>query len=92
MRTLKTTVIAALLVPAFAVSAFAFDHHEGDGQDAKMKAKKAEHMQMMKEKCAKSEDTKKCMADMKAAKMKKKMEKKKGKMEKKAKEHKADHE
>ncbi len=87
MRTLKTTVIAALLVPAFAVSAFAFDDHKGDGQDAKMKAKKAEHMQMMKEKCAKAEDMGKCMADMKA---KKKMKMKK-KMDKKAKEHKDDH-
>lgn len=82
MRTLKTSVIAALLVPAFAISAFAFDHHEGDGQDAKMKAKKAERMQMMKEKCAKSEDVKKCMADMKAAKMKMKKKMKKN-MEKK---------
>ena len=78
MRTLKTSVIAALLVPAFAVSAFAFDHHEGDGQD-KMKEKKAAHMAKMKEKCAKAEDMEKCMADMKAKKkmkMKKKMEKK----------------
>ena len=63
-----------------AMSALAFDHHEGDGQDAKKKAKKAEHMAMMKEKCAKAEDAEKCMADMKAKKkkmmMKKMMEKK----------------
>lgn len=72
MRTLKTSVIAALLVPAFAMSALAFDNH-GDDEKAK---KKAAHMAMMKEKCAKAEDAKKCMADMKAKKMKKKMEKK----------------
>lgn len=72
MRTLKTSVIAALLVPAFAVSAFAMPIQDA----AKPAEKAAKHMDKMQEKCAKAEDAKKCMADMKAAKMKKKMEKK----------------
>ena len=72
MKILKKTLVAALIVPAFAMSALAFDNHGGDDEKkAKMEAKRAEHMKMMQEKCAKAEDTAKCMANAKAA-MKKK--------------------
>ncbi len=79
MKLLKQCAIVALMVPAFTLSAVAFDHHGGDEKGAKMKEKRAAHMAQMKEKCAKADDTKKCMADMKAANKKKMMKKKKEK-------------
>lgn len=76
MRNLKTSLIAVLIVPVFAFGAMAFDHHEGDDKAKK----KAAHMAMVKEKCAKAEDPKACMEAAKAAKAAKMEAKKAAKM------------
>ena len=78
MKPLKTSLIVALIVPAFSIGAMAFDHHGGDDEKERAEAKAAK-MAMMKKKCAEAEDMEKCMADMKAAMMKKKAEKKEDK-------------
>lgn len=78
MKTLKTSLIAILIVPTFALSvmampasasfqpAVAYDHHKQDEKKDKMKADKDKRMMMMNKKCAEADDAEKCKSDMKA--------------------------